>query len=112
MNSKPVIIESTEPKNLHEILSTTPYQCFPFVCNGSITGLLTRKAIEHALTIGEVPVFSYACVTDINSTVKEAADNFINSSHGFLIVIDSSKNVPVGILTLHDLLRAQAAVAE
>lgn len=112
MNSKPVIIESNAPEHLREILSTTPYNCFPFVSNSLITGILTRKSIEQALLTNEKPVFSSASVADKDTTVKEAADNFISATHGFLIVIDSSKNTIVGILTLHDLLRAQAAVAE
>ncbi len=55
-----------------------------------------------------------ACIISVNSTVKQAADNFINTSHGFMIMVDGDgdKASPVGILTLHDLLRAQAAVAE
>ena len=44
--------------------------------------------------------------------MKEAADNFINSPDGFPVIIDGIPAAPVGILTLHDLLCAQAAAAE
>jgi CIC family chloride channel protein len=112
MNKKPIIIESTDPKYLHSVISTTPYQFYPFVSNGAINGILTRESIEHALSIGEVPPLSEACIAEAETTVKAAANKFINSPHGFLILVDSSKSKPIGILTLHDLLRAQAAVAE
>lgn len=82
MNVKPVFVESIDPEYLH--------------------------------SIGEAPMVVKACIISVNSTVKQAADNFINTSHGFMIMVDGDgdKASPVGILTLHDLLRAQAAVAE
>jgi CIC family chloride channel protein len=112
MNTRPVLIESTDPKYLHSMLSNTPYRCYPYVNNGVVTGIVTRESIEHALSLGKAPAFSEACFTGMNATVKEAADNFINSPHGFLIIMNSDQTLPVGILTLHDLLRAQAAVTE
>jgi CBS domain-containing protein len=48
----------------------------------------------------------------MDATVKDAADNFINSPQGFMIIMNEETASPVGILTLHDLLRAQAAVTE
>ena len=52
------------------------------------------------------------CTTNISTPVKTAANSFINSPQGFLVVVDDNTGASVGILTLHDLLRAQAAVAE
>lgn len=112
MNPNPVIADSLDPDQLKSIVSSTPYRCFPFTIENRVAGLLTRESIELALSSGEKPSVSSACITGINSTVKEAADTFINSPHGFLIITDSEEARPVGILTIHDLLRAQAAVAE
>jgi len=112
MNARPVVIESTDPQHLHSILSNTPYRCFPYVRNGTIFGILTRDSIERALQRGEAPMPSEACITDVCAPVKAAADNFIKPPHGFMILVDGDGSTPVGILTLHDLLRAQAAVAE
>lgn len=112
MNKKPVMCDSIDPEYLHSILLSAPYNCFPYMSGGAVRGVLTRESIEHALSTGKEPVFSDACLASAQTPVKEAADNFINSPLGFLVIVDDGTDAPVGILTLHDLLRAQAAVAE
>lgn len=112
MNTHPVLIESTNHLHLKEVLSKTPYRCFPFVCEGVVQGMFTREVIEQALSKNEIPCHIQVCSASPDTPVKEAADNFINSPEGFLVIVDEKKNIPVGILTLHDLLRAQAAVVE
>jgi CIC family chloride channel protein len=112
MNPKPVVIDSRDAKQFQNIVSTTPYHCFPYVKSGAIEGIVTREAMEEALRSGQAPEVSGACVTKKTATVRQAADNFMNSLHGFMIIVDGDETVVAGILTLHDLLRAQAAVAE
>ncbi len=112
MNKKPVIIKSTDYRYLKSIISSTPYKCFPYVENGKITGILTREAIISSLSGGQQIVPSDACVSDPDTTVKEAADQFICSPHNFLIIANQDKSSIEGILTLNDLLRAQTAASE
>lgn len=112
MNSKPVVVESTDSKYLSSILSSTPYRCFPFVSEGKIHGLLTRDSINQALSTGKELLPVKANITTSDTTVKEASATFINSPHGFLIIADKQKSHAAGILTLHDLLRAQTAMTE
>lgn len=112
MNKKPVVIESTDPKHLQNIISNTPYNLFPFIYNGTISGIVTREAIIEFLSNGRQITPSQTCISDENITVKEAADRFICTPHNFLIITDSDKTVILGILTLNDLLRAQTAVSE
>lgn len=112
MNTKPVIIESTDPDYLRNILGSTPYRCFPFVIENTIAGILTRESIEHTIKTGEKPVISNAVTTNIETTVKDASNTFINSPHAFLIILDQQNQKVAGILTLHDLLRIQTAMTE
>lgn len=112
MNTKPVVIESTDPKQLQSILSNTPYRCFPFVHDGKIAGVLTRQVIMSSISNGNQIEPSEACVTDVDTTIKQAADRFISSPHNFIIITDQQNSSIAGILTLNDLLRAQTAVAE
>ena len=60
----------------------------------------------------EKTIYSGLPFASAEAPLKEAADNFINSPDGFPVIIDGIPAAPVGILTLHDLLRAQAAAAE
>jgi len=111
MNKKPVVVESTDPKDLQTIISNTPYKIFPFLQNGTISGVVTREAIIQSLSHKGQLESSQTCIIDENTTVKETADRFICTPHHFLIVTDSNKTIS-GILTLNDLLRAQTAVSE
>ena len=51
MNKKPVVVESTDPKDLQTIISNTPYKIFPFLQNGTISGVVTREAITNLYLI-------------------------------------------------------------
>lgn len=112
MNKKPVVIESTDTKYLQTIISNTPYKIFPFIQNGTISGVVTRKAIIEFLSDKRQLEPSQTCIIDEDTTVKEAADRFICTPHNFLIITDHDKTTLSGILTLNDLLRAQTAVSE
>lgn len=112
MSTRPVVVDSLEPEKLSFVLSSTPYKRFPFIRDNNIAGLLTRESIELALSSGGQPQIAEVCITGIDSTVKEAADRFMHSPHGFLVITDSTETTLAGVLTLHDLLRAQAAIAE
>jgi len=112
MNRKPVVIESTDPKYLQTVISNTPYKIFPIIQNGIISGVVTREAIIQFLSDKRKLEPSKSCITNENTTVKEAADLFICTPHNFLIITDRDNTVISGILTLNDLLRAQTAVSE
>jgi hypothetical protein len=55
----------------------------------------------------EKTIFSGLSFASAEAQVKVAANDFINSPNGFLVIIDGIPALPVGILTLRDLLRAQ-----
>lgn len=112
MNKKPVVIESTDPKFLQTFISNTPYNIFPFIQNGAISGVVTRKEIIQSLSDKGQLEPSQTCIIDEETTVKEAADCFICTPHHFLIIANRDKTEISGILTLNDLLRAQTAVSE
>jgi CIC family chloride channel protein len=44
--------------------------------------------------------------------VRDVADKFIETPAGIIVVTDDERGPVVGLLTLHDLLRAQAAMSE
>ena len=47
-----------------------------------------------------------------DQTIRELADKFIQSPLGVLVVTREQEGKILGVLTLHDLLRAQAAVLD
>ena len=74
--------------------------------------MLRDEAIA-ALAEGRTPVLHEgppALLRD--QTIGEAQNLLIESSHGMVMLFDKPKGVVVGLLTLHDLLRAQEAFAQ
>jgi CIC family chloride channel protein len=108
----PVVITSIDRKSLTAAIDRYPYACFPLVLDGKLQGVLSREAILEALSARAEPEALPAVVCGPDQPVHEAAERFICSTLGFIVIVDDSTGKVSGILTLHDVLRAQAAVTE
>jgi CIC family chloride channel protein len=110
-HKKPVAVTSVARPALQNIIDTYPYECYPYVKDGNLAGLITRKGIEDYLSHNTpvVPVAIVSCSLD--ATVKQVAELFIDSSQGMMAITDNSGTL-LGVVTLHDILRAQAAAME
>jgi CIC family chloride channel protein len=111
-NFKPVVLRDFAPDQLAILLDHHPYRCFPVMKDDRLQGVVTRAALEEMLHKQvppplEVPV---TCLPD--QTIREVADRFLDTPSGFMVVVDPGTAAVRGVLTLHDLLRAQAALAE
>ena len=75
--------------------------------------LLLRREAESALAVGREPVL-YAAPPGLlrEESIGEAQSLLIESAHGMVMLLDKPKGVVVGVLTLHDLLRAQENFAQ
>ncbi len=99
-------LETAEMKNYTE---RYPYKVIPVIINGKIKGMTTRKIVLKSIENGTDPeIFDAGTCTD-TETVNEVGNRFVESELNVLIVIDDN-NKPSGIITLHDLIRAQAAI--
>jgi CBS domain-containing protein len=58
----------------------------------------------------DVPEVQRAVTCFPDQSVREVGDKFIESPSNILIVVDRESEAVVGIITLHDLIRAQASV--
>jgi CBS domain-containing protein len=47
-----------------------------------------------------------------HSTIKEAIDKMVENSMSLLVVLSATENTPIGIVTLHDVLRLQNQVSD
>ena len=92
-------------------MSEHPYQRFPVLEGGKLVGILTRKAAETSLKSGGSPSLEPAKYCQRNQTIKEIQQLLIESTTGVVIVVDEGSENILGIITLHDLLRAQVALA-
>ena len=111
-NPKPVIIKDLSENYLKEIIEKHPFKCFPVQMKDKRLGLVTREQINLFLEKRINPKITEAitCLPDL--TVKDVGNKFIQSPPGVIVIVDKKNKNITGIITLHDLLRAQAFVNE
>jgi CIC family chloride channel protein len=111
-NPKPVVASSLELKQVQALLRNHPYTQFPVVIGGEIRGVLTRVEADRALREKRDPVLAGATICAPDLSLRAVEMQLIESQTGFLLLQDPANGTLVGILTLHDILRAQQAAAE
>ena len=68
--------------------------------------------MESIIAHKAVPDIPKAVLCHPDQTVKDVGNKFIESPHGVIVVLDEQSGAIYGIVTLHDLLRAQASILE
>jgi len=111
-NSKPVVVRESNPAALQKLLDEHPYQRFPVVQDGKLKGILTGKEAELALLKKRAPILAPAATCLREQTVAALQMLLIESETHFVVVLDRQDGEVIGLVTLHDLLRAEAAMAQ
>jgi chloride channel protein, CIC family len=111
-NPKPIIIDSLDPKHIQSRLQDYPYEQFPVVIDGQIRGVLVREEAARALREKRPPELVAATICPPDGSLRAVESQLIESKTGFLLLQASPDGPLMGILTLHDILRAQQAAAE
>jgi CIC family chloride channel protein len=110
-NFRPVTIDSNHLGEANKFIEQHPYSRFPVVENGQPIGVLTRSESHAAAAGNRAPKLDRAVVCLRTRNVRDLQNLLINSTTMLVIVVDEQDRV-LGIVTLHDLLRAEVAVAE
>jgi CIC family chloride channel protein len=106
----PVALYSFDEKRMQELLDQYPYNAFPVSYGDQVRGIVTRRQIEDAIMSHKEPVIQEVGTCYSDQTVKDVGNKFVESAVHVLLVIDRNTNAVTGIITLHDLIRAQAAI--
>jgi len=109
-NLRPVVIHDLSADGLKKTVTRYPYAYFPLVIGGRLQGILGRGEIQSGLAAGATPEVRRAVTCHPGQTVREIGDKFIESPSNILIVLDQETGSVMGIITLHDLIRAQASI--
>jgi CIC family chloride channel protein len=112
MNVNPAMVTRLDQKEIENLLKRSPYKRFPVLLNDEITGIATRTQLMQFVKDGERPVFEKAVACHSGQCVREVANTIVDSPSGMLLIIMEESGKIAGLITLHDLLRAQTAVAE
>jgi CBS domain-containing protein len=75
------------------------------VIDGQLVGLIDRNKIlnNQSSKIEADPAEAIAA----HSTIREAVANMVENSTRLLVVLSTTENTPIGIVTLHDVFRLQ-----
>lgn len=110
VNPRPVVLNSLEPQALQEAIRRHPYQCFPVQLDDARQGVITRRELQSALLRGAEPALEAAIYCRPDETLEAIEARILESPSGMMLVRENDGGPIVGLFTLHDLLRAQAAV--
>jgi CIC family chloride channel protein len=111
-NFKPVTLNELDLAAMRKMLEEHPYQQFPCVKGGKLQGVLTRKEAEAALRDKRTPALAKAATCLRGQTVAELQHLLIESDTHFVVVLERKEGDVIGLVTLHDLLRSESAMAQ
>lgn len=104
------MLDSLGGDEMREKLDRFPFNSFPLLEKGKVKGIVTRQALERAGLSGGLPEVLKAAFCYPEQTVREIGKKFLESSAYVLVVVDRETRAVKGIITLHDLIRAQVAI--
>jgi CIC family chloride channel protein len=109
-NFQPVVLNGVEAGETEKFLKEFPFAYFPVMQNGQPLGIAARAELVEAIAEKRAPKLSLAVRCEPSQTIRELQTLLLDSPSGVAIVCDGSKLL--GIVTLHDLLRAQINAAQ
>ena len=111
-NFKPLIVTNLGEAELRKTLASHPYMQFPVVLEDKLLGVLTRTEAEKAFKANRRPALEPATTCLREETIGKLQNLLIESNTQFVVVLDRPEGQVVGLVTLHDLLRAQTMMAQ
>ncbi|HUA66193.1 MAG TPA: chloride channel protein [Alphaproteobacteria bacterium] len=109
-NFQPVVLSSLEPAEVEKMLKEHAFRNFPVMRNDTIEGIAARTELAEALVEKRAPKLAPAVRCEPRQTIRELQTLLLESPSGMALVCDGPKLL--GIVTLHDLLRAQINAAQ
>ncbi len=105
------LVEDLSPVGLRQLLDEHPYARFPVMVDGKLAGIMTRGEALHAAREERQPELMQASTCLRTQRIKDIQLTLIEAESGMVVVLDRENGTPVGLLTLHDLLRAERRLA-
>jgi chloride channel protein, CIC family len=111
-NFQPVVLRELDALQVRKVLRAHPYQRFPVIREGKLAGILTRQEAEGALAERRPPRLETATTCLPGQTVRQLQGLLIESSIHLVVLTDGESQSVLGLVTLHDLLRAEVEKAK
>jgi CIC family chloride channel protein len=111
-NFQPVVVRSLATSDLQALLKDFPYARFPVVDGEQVVGILSRNEAQLALKENRQPQLLPVVSGQPSQSVQDLQAKLIESGVGIVVLLDRPGGKILGLVTLHDLLRAQTAFAK
>jgi len=111
-NFRPVVVRALEAADIQKLLKAYPYERFPVVIGGKLAGILTRKEAQAALAQKQLPKLEAAATCLPSQTIRQLQVLLIESPTHLVALTDEDGQTVLGVVTLHDLLRAEVEKAK
>jgi len=109
---KPVVITDLAEPALTELLAGHPYRHFPVAIDDQLRGMAVRAEIEAAIAGHREVKLEPATTCRPGDTIRGCQTLLIESPTETLVLSDKADGKVLGIVTLHDVLRAQVAMSD
>ena len=106
-NLKPVTLSSLEPDHIRHTLENHSYGNFPLITNGLPTGIFSRQDLVRSLKSDESPTPVPPVTVNPATSIRDTQSRMLEANANFVLIVDSAKGRLLGVITLHDLLRAE-----
>ena len=106
-NFQPVVLRELGAAEIQKVLKAHPYLRFPVMRDGKLAGILTRTEAKAALAEKRPPRLETATTCLPGQTIRQLETLLIESTTHLVVLTDSDGQSAVGLVTLHDLLRAE-----
>ena len=114
MSRQPLLIHpDTSAKEAHQLMQQFGYEGYPVVKNNKVIGLLTRRAVDralsHKLNLPAISLMEAGSVTvQPSDSLDELQYRMASSGWGQMPVVNGMTNEIIGIVTRTDLLKSLA----
>jgi chloride channel protein, CIC family len=107
---EPITVGTTARKDLVPMVEEHPYRFFPLVVANRLEGLIARSSVLEGSEEHVAPQPARTVLP--NTPIKEAVHRMVTESANLLVIVADQDGPPIGIVTLHDVLRAQAQITD
>ena len=106
-NFRPILLRSLDIETLKAALLESDHERFPVVIDMKLKGVITREHMERVIDQGEEPIIDAVATCRREATIRDIQHQIIESPANMVVIIGGLDEVPIGIMTLHDILRAE-----
>ena len=111
-NFQPVVLTGLGSAEVEKVLNTHNFACFPVLQAGNLHGIAMRTELAEALAEKRAPRLAPLVRCEPRQTIRQLQALLIESPTGMAVVCDPADGKLIGLVTLHDVLRAQINAAQ